>query len=88
MRIILIGANGKMSQLISKLLVDDITNQIVAGVDRSLKSANSYPVYLSPFEIKEQADIIIDFSNPLYLKDMLEYAKDKKTTDCDCDYRL
>ncbi len=75
--IILYGANGKMGQVLSKLLEFDMDFHIIAGVDKEVQ-ATYYPVYSDPFKIKEPGDLIIDFSHPSYLKQLLAYAVEKK----------
>lgn len=72
--IILCGCNGKMGQVITKEvdLRDDC--KIVCGVDQNDK-ADTYPVYKTFDEIKEQGDVIIDFSNPAVLENLLSYAQ-------------
>jgi len=70
---IIFGANGKMSQVISMLLEDDLDFQIVAGVDHTTQG-NYYPVYQDPFDIKESANLVLDFSHPNNLEALLKYS--------------
>lgn len=74
-KIILNGCNGKMGQVISRLVADDETTEIVAGIDINGSVNNSYPVFISPSEFKGDADVIIDFSHPSCLSGLLEYSK-------------
>ena len=53
--------------------------QVVAGVDVCDKGDASCLVYKNIAEIKEKADVIIDFSNPAALGSVLEYAKNSNT---------
>ena len=76
-RIILSGANGKMGKVIQSVVSGRDNCEIVAGVDINTES-NGFPVYSSFEEIKEEADVIIDFSNPASLDDILAYALEKK----------
>jgi len=73
-KIILSGANGRMGRVIQNVVSmrDDCT--IVAGVDLNTKST-SFPVYSNINEIKEAADVIIDFSNPALLDSLLAFSK-------------
>lgn len=72
---VIYGCNGKMGQVLSKELINDNDFKIVAGIDRNTtKYNNIYPVYNSLNENEEMVDIIIDFSNPTYLDEMLEYS--------------
>lgn len=73
-RIILRGCNGRMGQEITKLSKSDVETEIIAGVDLSNRFENSYPVYDSFLKIKEEGDVIIDFSSPNGLKEMLDYS--------------
>lgn len=51
--------------------------EIVAGVDVFDDGTLGYPVYKSITEVQEEADAIIDFSNPATLDATLEYAIEK-----------
>ena len=73
-RIILCGACGKMGGNVLSLLSSDEDAVAVCGVDLYPKEIG-IPVYKSFNEIKEEADVIIDFSSPVGLKERLEYAK-------------
>lgn len=76
LRIILGGYDGQMGRVIKEVLDPD-KYQIVAGI--SLEKGNEeVPVYENPKEIKEEADLIIDFSAPSALEGILAYGLDKK----------
>ena len=72
--IILCGANGKMGHVIQSVVNGRDDCKIVAGVDLNTDSS-AFPVYSSFDEIKENADVIIDFSNPALLDSLLAYSK-------------
>ncbi len=76
-RIIMVGCGGKMGKVISDIVRADNEAQIVAGVDINTSWANDYPVYPAINEVKEEADVIIDFSTPKVLEELLSYAKEK-----------
>lgn len=76
--IILSGANGKMGQVITRLAAESDDVEIVSGVDINDSIKNSYPVYKSVFEVTQSADVIIDFSHPMCLEPLLDYACEKK----------
>ncbi|NLL68539.1 MAG: 4-hydroxy-tetrahydrodipicolinate reductase [Clostridiaceae bacterium] len=76
-RILLNGCNGKMGQAVTRSCMFDNNMTIVAGVDATLKAENSYPVYTEPNQVKENVDIIIDFSHPNALNGILSYAMEK-----------
>lgn len=75
--IILNGCNGKMGRVISRIVSETDSVCIVAGVDIATDMQNTYPVYTSVFDVKEKADVIIDFSHPNCLENLLCYAKQK-----------
>lgn len=77
-RIIMRGCNGKMGQVITKLVKDDADAVIVAGIDLNTDMDNDYPVFKSLDECTEEADVIIDFASPKFLTEMLDWATDKQ----------
>lgn len=74
--IILRGCNGKMGQVITNIVESDNDAIIVAGIDISQSKANKYPVYASFSQCPVRADVIIDFSSPRNLVEMLDFAKE------------
>ena len=74
-RIILCGACGKMGGNVLSLLSADPDAVAVCGVDLYPKEIG-IPVYKRFSDIQEKADVIIDFSSPVGLKERLDYAKD------------
>lgn len=75
--IMLSGCNGKMGQVITKIVSEN--EKIVAGIDINTEMKNDYPVFKSPYDFKEKADVIIDFSHPSCLEGLLKYATEKNT---------
>jgi len=73
-RILLSGCNGKMGQVITRLVDENPSIEIVAGVDPFGGIKNTYPVYPSPNNISEKVDVIIDFSNPNSFDSLLDFA--------------
>lgn len=77
--IILVGVNGKMGQVICRILENDNSAKVVCGIDINTQKKNDFPVYSSFEDVKEDCDVIIDFSNPASLSGTLSYAlKNKK----------
>ena len=76
-KIIMNGCNGRMGQVISRLVKEDENAEIVAGFDINDNIQNDYPVFTSPDECDIAADAIIDFSHPSSLEPIMEYAKKK-----------
>jgi 4-hydroxy-tetrahydrodipicolinate reductase len=77
-RIIISGCNGKMGREISACVAQREDCKIVCGIDVNTKIANDYPVFSKPMEISVEADVMIDFSNPILLPSLLQYAENKK----------
>lgn len=77
-RFIMHGCNGKMGQVISKIVKEDGEAQIVAGVDRYQGIANDYPVFSSIEECDVECDAIIDFSNASAVDALLDYCVEKQ----------
>lgn len=78
-RIALRGCNGRMGQEITRLCKGDGEIEIIAGVDLSSRFENSYPVYDSFLKIEEKGDVVVDFSSPAGLKEVLDYCASSKT---------
>jgi len=70
-RIIMCGCNGKMGRVISQLVKEDAAAEIVAGIDISGEQLDTYPVYKTIGECTVQADVLIDFSSPVVLDEIL-----------------
>ena len=77
-RFIMHGCNGKMGQVISKIVKDDPNAQMVAGIDKYMGIANEYPVFESIEKCDVEADVVIDFSNATAVDGLLEYCVEKK----------
>lgn len=78
-RIILSGCCGKMGGVIQNIVANRDDATIVAGVDKYNNNMTNFPVYESISDVKEEADVVIDFSNPSLLDNLLEYGKTTKT---------
>ncbi len=77
-KIIMNGCNGKMGQVITRLVAEDETAQIVAGFDINDSVANAYPVFTNPMDFTGEADVVIDFSHPSSLTGILNFCKARK----------
>lgn len=74
-KIIMNGCNGKMGQVITRLVNEDDSCEIVAGFDMVDSIDNTYPVFTNPDDFTGDADVIIDFSHPSALTNILNYCK-------------
>ena len=80
MKVIINGYSGTMGQVLTKCVLDDEELQLVAGVSPKHHDVNNqFNTYSSFAEVKEDADVVIDFSNPLALDDILDYCLKTKT---------
>lgn len=76
-RIIFCGCGGRMGHMIYDLLKEDSDAKIVEGVDKYKEAFADFKVVKDISLVTEEADVIIDFSAPDALHDVLSYAKDK-----------
>lgn len=75
MKIILSGCTGSMGKVITELISKEkIKMEIVAGFARKKRRDFKYPIYNNFTEIREEADLILDFSSHSCLEEILDYA--------------
>lgn len=77
-RIILSGCNGKMGQVITRLVADDSNCEIVAGIDINDCLPSTYPVFTKAELCNVDADVIVDFSHPSAFDGLMTFAKARK----------
>ena len=84
-RILVLGACGKMGKTVLSALENDAYAKAVCGVDsRAEEYAETQngtppvPVYATFKNVREKADVIIDFSSARDVETRLKYAKDKR----------
>lgn len=75
--ILLIGANGKMGQAVTRLAEESDQVQISAGFDINTEQKAGFPVYDDLSRVQEPVDVIIDFSHPAMLDNILNYAAEE-----------
>ena len=74
--LLITGVNGRMGRLIARD-AHIFGFEIAAGVDSRLAEGFAFPVYRNIKEVKEEAEVLIDFSSPDMLPQLLEYATAK-----------
>lgn len=79
MKIIICGYGGKMGQAVLKAAKNDLDCKVVAGVDINPFENSKIPVYKNINDVKETADVVIDFSNPSAFESLIDYCKNTKT---------
>lgn len=77
-KIIMHGCNGRMGQVITKMVKDDENAVIVAGVDPFDGITNDYPLFKTIDECNADADVVIDFAAKSAVEGLLKYCVDKK----------
>ncbi|SCG83859.1 dihydrodipicolinate reductase [Proteiniborus sp. DW1] len=78
-KVIIYGSSGKMCQVLSEQLIKEIDMKIVAGIDKNVNNNTGlYPVYSNPYDYNGEVDVIIDFSHPSCLEQMLDFSLDRK----------
>ena len=76
MNILLSGALGKMGEEVIKAVEKNKDYKIICGYDTKIEN-KEFPVYSNIEDIKENPDVIIDFSKPEGSLEILKYAKSK-----------
>lgn len=77
--IIISGANGKMGKVVANGVSAREDCQIVSGIDINTTRYDNFPIFSKPNLIEQKGDVIIDFSNPAVLDDLLDYAIKSQT---------
>jgi len=77
LKILLFGCSGSMGKVVNEIAKKDNNFSVVAGVDNSLKKAE-FPIYKDIIDVKEDIDVVIDFSSTLSLPGIIEYGKKNK----------
>lgn len=77
-KMIMHGCNGYMGQVISNLVKEDESCEIVAGIDIVDNRDNGYPVFTNIHDCDVTADVIIDFASTAAVDDLLEYAVERQ----------
>lgn len=77
-RVIMHGCNGKMGQVISKIVAEDENVTMVAGIDVRDDGHNPYPVFTDINDCNVEADCIIDFAAAVAVDKLLDYCVNKQ----------
>lgn len=73
--VLLSGCFGKMCITVANVISGKDDMQVIAGVDMCRDLTAAFPTYTNFGEVKEKPDVIIDFSDPSNLSDLLDFAK-------------
>lgn len=77
MKVLLSGASGKMGGEVIKAVKENENFEIVCGFDAE-GGDRGFPIYNDVNDIKENIDVVIDFSVPIATFKVLEYARKNK----------
>lgn len=77
-KVAIVGCNGKMGGFVAQAAAENSACEVLFGVDTFGSSRYDFPVYSSFSEAADKPDVIIDFSHPSVLDDMLSYALKNK----------
>lgn len=73
-KIAITGACGHMGKVIAGLIEEREGCTVCAGIDTAGEKYGEFPVIKSVFDLPEKPDVIIDFSHPSVLPDLLSYC--------------
>lgn len=74
-KIAITGACGHMGRVIAGIISERADCEVCAGIDKAGESYGGFPIVRSVFDLTEKPDVIIDFSHPSALPDLLNYCK-------------
>ena len=77
-RMIMHGCNGAMGRTITDLVKEQNDIAIVAGVDKYDGVKQDYPVYRDLDEVREEADVVVDFAAAAAVDHLLDYCSERK----------
>ena len=83
-KIIMLGCNGRLGQMITDMVKQDDECTIVAGIDIVDNRDNGYPVYTKLADCDVEADAIIDFTSATDFESRMDYAVDKQIPIIEC----
>lgn len=77
-KVLVLGCNGKMGQILCRMIAEDPDMEVIAGVDINTTPVTRYPVYETPDQIDKKfwgkTDVIIDFSSPEATSSLIHFA--------------
>ena len=76
-KVLMNGCNGRMGQVVSRIVAETDGMELAAGVDQWLGRENPYPTFSSIDECDVPVDVVIDFSNAAGTDEMLEACAKK-----------
>ncbi|MCD8285687.1 MAG: 4-hydroxy-tetrahydrodipicolinate reductase [Clostridia bacterium] len=77
-KVLICGIGGHMGANVYSLVSEEPDAEVVCGVDLHAPETIKVPVYASFNDVKEDVDVVIDFSSPAVLRSELAWAAEKK----------
>ena len=74
MDIIIHGCSGRMGRTLTEFIFDQSDCRVVCGVDTQSDASTPYPVYQDFAFVPSKADVVIDFSHPSAIKELLGWC--------------
>lgn len=78
-KVLLSGCFGKMCLFVAQEISKKDDMQVVAGVDMCRELTAAFPTYTNFNDVAEKPDVIIDFSDPSNLDDLLSFSVKNNT---------
>lgn len=78
LKVLVNGCLGKMGVVLSKCVIEDEELELVCGVSQNPPCNTPFKIYPRCSDVKDDIDVIIDFSHHLALDDLLSFAVDNK----------
>lgn len=76
-KVLIHGSHGQMGVEVRKLLESEKSMTSVVFVDSFAAAGETGSVYTSIMDSAEEVDVIIDFSNPLLIDELLDYVEER-----------
>ncbi|MDR0920331.1 MAG: 4-hydroxy-tetrahydrodipicolinate reductase, partial [Oscillospiraceae bacterium] len=76
---VICGANGKMGRVIYNCITAREEFTVIGGIDLDTTPYADFPIVSEPKNLPEKADVIIDYSHPNSLENLLSYCKSTHT---------
>jgi len=83
-KVMLVGCNGRMGQMITEIVEGDDGVEIAAGVDIVNNRENHYPVFADMAECDIPVDVVVDFSSANGIEERIDYAVDRQLPLVEC----
>lgn len=77
MKILVSGMMGHMGRILSDMINEDNELTLLCGVDRNANDTYKYKCYKSFNEVKDDIDVIIDFSHHSLTNELVDFALSK-----------